>query len=100
MTVVGVGELLKTRKAMREVGATRPEMARPAGDLPDAVRSELGRFVDAGFIREGPAGTFYLHEGRAAAVLRSQVLKAVVFWLLVILVPVAILQLSNSRPAP
>ena len=85
---------------MRELGATVPEMARSAADLPDTVRSELGRYVDEGVIREGPAGTFYLDEGRAAAVLRSQIVKTVVFWLVVILLPVVILQLSNSRPAP
>lgn len=100
MLMFGTGELLKTRKALRELGATGPELARPASDLPHEVRSELGRYVDAGFIREGPAGTFYLHEGRASTMLRNQILKTVIFWFLVIIVPVVILQLSTSRPAP
>jgi hypothetical protein len=56
--------------------------------------------VDAKIIREGPAGTYYLHEASASALFRVQVLKAVVFWFLVIIVPVAILQLSNMRSAP
>lgn len=84
---------------MRELGATGPELARRAEDLPDDIRSELGRYVDAGFVREGPGGTFYLNESRASAILRSQILKAIVFWLLVILIPVVILQLSNSLPS-
>ena len=84
---------------MRNLRATGPELARPASDLPDEVRSELGRYVDAGFIREGPAGTFYLHENRASALLRNQILKTVIFWFLVILIPVVILQVSNSLPA-
>ena len=99
MPIISTGELLKTRKAMRGIGATGPELARPASDLPDDVRSELGRYVDAGFIREGRAGTFYLHESRASAMVRKQILKTVIFWFVVALLPVAILQLSNSLSA-
>ena len=93
-------ELQKAKRAMRALGATGPEMARPASDLPDEIRSELGRYVDAGFLREGPAGTFYLDERRASAVRRNQILKAVVFWFLVIILPLIILQISTSRPSP
>lgn len=100
MPAISTGELIKARKTMRNLGATAPELARPASDLPADVRSELGRYVDAGFIREGPAGTFYLHEGRASTTLRNQILKTVIFWFVVILIPVVILQLSNLRPAP
>jgi hypothetical protein len=100
MPNIHLGELQKARKAMRKVGATGPEMARPARDLPDEIRSELGRYVDAGFVREGPAGTFYLHEARASTIMRGLIVKTVVFWFLVIIVPVIILQISNSRPAP
>ena len=56
MPIIGTNELLKTRKALRALGATGPDLARPASDLADDIRSELGRYVDAGFIREGPAG--------------------------------------------
>ena len=56
--------------------------------------------MDSKIIREGPSGTYYLHEASASAAFRVQVLKAVVFWFLVIIVPVAILQLSNMRPTP
>ena len=79
---------------MRDIGAVGPGMARQAGDLPEIVRESLGRFVDAGFIREGPAGTFYLDEARASVAIRIQWLKTIVFWFLVIIIPVIILQLS------
>jgi len=85
---------------MRDLGATDPGRARIASELPEAVQRELGRFVDSRIIREGPTGTYYLHEESASAVFRIQVLKAVVFWIVVIIIPVAILQLSNMRPTP
>jgi hypothetical protein len=85
---------------MREAGVIGPEMACPVSELPEIVRSDLDRYVDAEIIREGASGTFYLHEGQASALLRQQILKAVVFWFLVIIIPVVILQLSNSRTPP
>lgn len=100
MPAMGVGELQKVRKSMRGLGATRPELARPASDLPEIVLSRLGQCVDACVVREGPAETFYLDDGRASAVLRNQLLKAVVFWFVVILVPVAVLQISRTGLAP
>lgn len=99
MPRIDIGEVLAVRKAMRTAGATGPAMARPASDLPEIVRSNLDRFVDAGLIREGLSGTFYLHEGRASALLRVHILKTVTFWFLVIMIPVVILQLSNMRPS-
>jgi hypothetical protein len=93
-------EIQSVRRAMRALGAIDPSSARVASALPGALQRELGRFVDAKIIREGPAGTYYLHEASASALFRVQVLKAVVFWFLVIIVPVAILQLSNMRSAP
>jgi hypothetical protein len=93
-------EIQSVRKAMRDIGAIDQSSARVASDLPVAVQQELGRFVDAEIIREGPAGTYYLHEASASAAFRVQVLKAVVFWFLVIIIPVALLQLTNMRPAP
>ena len=100
MPAIDVRELQRAKKALQAVGATSPATARPASDLPDEIRAELGRYIDAGFIREGPSGTYYLDEDRASAVRRSQIVKSVVFWFLVIILPVIILQISNSRPAP
>lgn len=81
---------------MREVGATSPATARPTAKLPDDVRLGLQRYVDAGLVREGAPGTFYLFEPEAPPRTAGRVLKAVLFWFLVIIIPVAILQLSNS----
>jgi hypothetical protein len=100
MAPINLSEIHRVRRAMRNLGAVDPGSARQASELPEAVRSELGRFVDSRIIREGPAGTYYLHEATASAVFRVQVLKVVVFWFLVIMIPVALLQLSNVRPAP
>jgi hypothetical protein len=93
-------EIQSVRRAMRDLGAIDPGSARMASELPEAVQRELGQFVDSKIIREGPAGTYYLHEASASAVFRVQILKAAVFWFLVIIIPVAILQLSNMRSTP
>jgi hypothetical protein len=85
---------------MRDAGATGPATARVATELPDVVQEDLDRFLDAEIIREGAAGTYYLDEATASAVRRIQLLKAVIFWFLVVLMPVAILQLSNLLSAP
>ena len=95
-----LAEIQSVRRAMRDLGATDPGRARIASELPEAVQRELGRLVDSRIIREGPTGTYYLHEASASAVFRVQVLKAVVFWFLVIIIPVAILQISNMRLTP
>jgi hypothetical protein len=100
MPAIDVRELQKAKKGMQAIGAISPGTARPAGDLPDEIRSELGRYVDAGVIREGPSGTFYLDEDRASAVRRNRIVTSVVFWFLVIIIPVIVLQISNSRAAP
>ena len=100
MARINFSEIQGVRRAMRDLGAMDLGSARLASELPEAVQRELGRFVDSKIIREGPAGTYYLDEATASAVFRVQVLKAVIFWFLVIITPVAILQLSNMRPAP
>ena len=98
MSPINFSEVQGVRRTMRAIGAIDPGTARQASELPEAVRRDLGRFLDSKIIREGPAGTYYLHEATASAAFRMQVLKAVVFWFLVIIIPVAILQLSNMQP--
>jgi hypothetical protein len=100
MASINFSEIRSVRRAMRRLGAIDPGTARLARELPEPVQHDLGRYVDAKIIREGPAGTYYLHEPGASAAFRVQVAKAVVFWFLAIIVPVAILQLSNMRSAP
>jgi len=100
MVPINFSEIRGVRGAMRGLGAIDPSSARLASELPEAVQQELGRFVDSKIIREGPAGTYYLDEATTSAVFRVQILKAVVFWFLVIIIPVAILQLSNTGQQP
>jgi hypothetical protein len=60
----------------------------------------LERYVFAGIVREGAPGTYYLFELKKPPLTPARILMAVLFWLLVIGVPVVILQLSNSRVSP
>ncbi len=94
-------ETRRVTEAMREVGAISPATARRARHLPEIVQTGLERYVHTGVVREGAPGTFYLFEGKAQPMTPGQLVKLASFWLLVILMPVIILQLANSRtPAP
>ena len=86
--------------AMREVGAVSPATARPVGLLPDEVRMDLERLLQSGLIREGAPGSFYLFAPATPPRTAARIVKAVLFWLLVIILPVVILQLSNTRSTP
>ena len=82
--------------AMRDVGATSPATARKVSELPDVVRERLESFVTLGVIREGAPGTFYLFvPSSPSAWTAHRVRVAVLFWLLVISVPVLLLWLSS-----
>ncbi len=82
-------------EAMRRVGAVGAANAIAQADLPRELQDSLQPLVEAGVIREGAPGTYYLHEsGRWS---RGRILKAISFWFLVIIIPVIILQLSNGR---
>jgi hypothetical protein len=54
----------------------------------------------SGVIRESAPGTYYLFEAKRPPLTLGRIMTVVLFWLLVVLVPVAILQLSNSRVSP
>ena len=97
MLSLGWLETRRVSEAMLEAGAISPATARRTLDLPEVVRSDLERYVDAGLVREGAPGTFYLYDVRTAAWTRSRILKAVFFWFLIIIIPFLILQLSSSR---
>lgn len=97
MTQIGWLETRRVSEAMREAGAVSPTTARRAVDLPEVVRSGLDRYLDAGVVREGAPGTFYLSESEALPWTRGRILKAVSFWFLILIIPFIILQLSSSR---
>lgn len=82
---------------MRQAGAVSPETALPAAAFNEIINADIDMYVDAEVLREGPSGGFYLDEPTASRAMRDYTIKFVVFWLLVILVPVVILQLSNMR---
>ena len=100
MTPIGLWESRRVSEAMREAGAVSPATARRASELPEVVRSHLDRYVVAGVVREGSPGTFYLYEVPSPPWNFRRVVVVVLFWLVVIAIPVVILQLSNSRLSP
>lgn len=78
-------------RAMRELGAISPETARHTLELPPEVRSDLDRLVNEGLIREGSPGTFYLFLPAQLPVSRATIVKTISFWVLVLLMPIALL---------
>ena len=100
MLPLGLSETRRVVNAMREVGAISPTTARPLGLLPDDVRMDLERYVQSGLVREGAPGTFYLFVPVTPPWTAARVAKVVLFWFLVIIIPIAFLQLSNIRSTP
>jgi hypothetical protein len=100
MAPPGLFETRHVINAMREVGAISPATARPLELLPDDVRIQLDRLVQSGLVREGAPGTYYLFQPESPPWTAGRIVKAAVFWFLVVIIPVVILQISNSLPAP
>ena len=82
---------------MRKAGALSRDTALPASAFNDLLDSDIDPYVDAGMLQEGATGTFYLDERAASALIRKQTVIAAVFWFVVIIIPVVILQLTNMR---
>jgi len=97
MKPIGFPDARRLRRAMRKAGAVDPDTALPASAFNEILDSDIDPYVEAGMLREGRSGTFYLHEPTASVVIRKQTVIAVVFWFLVIIIPVVILQLSTNR---
>lgn len=79
----------------REVGATSAATARAPETLPPIDPQVMRRLVDAGRLREGAPGTFYLYE-RARRGGWSIVLR-VLLWLALLLVPILMIQGGMGR---
>lgn len=75
-----------------------PSTAIPREQLPEPVRLGLPQYVFSGVVREGAPGTFYYFEQKPLLPTRSQVVRAVLFWLVIIIIPVIIIQLSGGSP--
>lgn len=78
-------------RAMRELGAISPATARHALELPPELRRDLERYVNEGLIREGSPGTFYLFLPARLPVSRANVVRTLSFWVIVLLLPLALL---------
>ncbi|MHB1097697.1 MAG: hypothetical protein ACYC3F_16180 [Gemmatimonadaceae bacterium] len=86
---------------MRRLGATTPATACPDRELPQLTRERFRDLLDRGVLREGAPRTFYLYERAVTPSVvtppaRTSTARAVVlrvlFWLVVILVPVLLIQ--------
>lgn len=90
---------------MRRLGATSPATACPERELPHLTRDCFRDLLDRGVLREAAPGTFYLYEQAiTASVIMPPVREfpapalalRLLFWLLVILVPVVIIQFAQK----
>lgn len=87
--------------SMRQRGATSPASAVRVRDLPSLSRERFRDLLDRGVLREGAPDTYYLYEHavltstttpRPRAFSVRVLLMTVLFWLVVILIPVIIIQ--------
>ncbi len=93
--------------AAESLGATTPAAARPIGDLPHLANSELTELVESGLVREAADWRYYVFRPRrtagwsaaATAAPRSigRPVRTLLFWILILLIPILLIQLSGSR---
>jgi hypothetical protein len=77
-------------------GATSPVAARPLGSLGEPDDAALRACLDDGTVREGAPGTFYLYvRPTAPGRDRARVARTIIFWILVLLLPIALIQLLS-----
>jgi hypothetical protein len=74
------------------LGATSPATARPGKELPVVDAVTFDSLLKRGVIREGAPGTFYLYENSSR---RVGLLKQSLFWFILIIVPMAIMQFCS-----
>ena len=82
--------------ALRSRGAVSPATARPLGDFNVATDDTWNRLVIEGRVREGPPGQFYLFEHPRPST-RQRVAKMVVFYALIVLIPIVLILARNGR---
>lgn len=94
------------------LGAVRPDDARPLAELPRISNRELEALLESGLVREATAGRYYAFRakrpvvpgesqagGRRAALRgwsTSRFLRTLIFWILVILIPLLLLRLTGG----
>ena len=96
----GLGLLLRSSgqrailDALRVAGATSAAAAVPRESLGAINEDSLGVLVREGIVREGAPGSYYLYEPPPRS--RERLVKMLVFWLIVILLPVVLIWLSKG----
>ena len=82
--------------AFVRAGATSPATAMPLDRLGELDGNALLACIDDGTVREGAPGTFYLYaRARASSARRVRIVRVLVFWLIILLLPVVVLQILN-----
>jgi len=83
------------REAFAARGAVSAITARPLRDFPPMPAERLAGLLDRGVIREGPPGTYYLYLRQSPPPTARRVIFSLLFWLLILLLPVAVISLTN-----
>ena len=83
------------RAAFRAIGAVSPATAKPEGDLAHGDEASFHTLLRYGVVREGAPGTYYLYDPPARP---GYWLRQVLFWIVVIILPVAIIQSCPNTP--
>lgn len=89
------------------LGATSPANARPLPDLPVLPRGELDDLIELGIVREAAEGRYYVYRSRRsmltmlslpdAPTTLVRVVKTLLFWLIMVLIPIVLLQLTGRN---
>jgi hypothetical protein len=103
--------------ALQTNGATKPEYAQPIDRLPPVQAGELKALVENGIVREASANGYYLFRRQEMVQMEparspsfsmrvtrlespqvsQRLIRTIVFWLLVMLIPIILIQLTGSR---
>ncbi|HET9454221.1 MAG TPA: hypothetical protein VFO66_08065 [Gemmatimonadaceae bacterium] len=80
------------RAALIAVGAVSPGTARARAEFPLLDDGAFDALVRQGVIREAAPGTFYVFHPEAQSHDWPRVLKGLLFWLVMLLIPVLLIQ--------
>ena len=81
--------------ALIAVGAVSPGTARARADFPLLDDGVFDALVRQGAIREAAPGTFYVFQPEAQSHDWRRLLKVLLFWLVMLLIPVLLIQFSG-----
>jgi hypothetical protein len=95
LDLYNVGAQRELRAAFRARGAVTPAKALSGKELARDTPA-FKSLLRSGVIREGAPGTFYLYEAELTPGL-SRLVRTLLFWLIVILTPIAIIQCPGNH---